>query len=176
MIIGDIRNIALALVIGLTVGALGSGLAVKRYVNNAWTARTAKLLSTQKSEAATALQKATDRATKAERAQNQLATELEIQSELNKNRLNDAYRSNTALATQLGGLRDPGRRPGGSCPNPAPTGSATQPAGEAGGATLSAEATQFLLDFAYDADSAAEYANTCYNWLQKLKGQAAHVD
>lgn len=174
MIIGDIRNIALALVIGLTVGALGSGLAVKRYVNNAWTAK----LSTQKSEAATALQKATDRAIKAERAQNQLATELEIQSELNKNRLNDAYRSNTALATQLGGLRDPGRRPGGSCPNPAPTGSATQPAGEAGGATLSAEATQFLLDFARDADSAAEYANTCYSWIQKLKAQekAAHVD
>lgn len=173
MIIGDLRNIALAWVIGLTMGATGAGLGVKRYVDNAWTTK----LSRQKLEAAAQLQAATDQAVKVERARIQLATELEVQSEIAKNRLNDAYRSNNALASQLGGLRDPGRRSGGGCPNTTSTGSAgsaAQPVGEAGGTPLSAEATRFLLDLARDADSAAEYASTCYKWIQKLR--ATHVD
>jgi hypothetical protein len=171
MIIGDLRNIALAAVLGLVVGATGSGLLVKRYVDNAWTAKVEK----QKTEAATQLQAATDRAIKAERAHTAIATELEVQNEIGKQKLDDAYRDNRALSTQLGGLRDPGRRPSGSCPAGATTGSAQQPVGETTGTALSAEASDFLLDFAKQADDAAQYANTCYDWLQRLKG-LKHVD
>lgn len=171
MIIGDLRNIALAAVLGLVVGATGSGLFVKRYVDNAWTAKVEK----QKTEAATQLQAATDRAIKAERQHNAIAKELEVQSEISKQKLDDAYRDNRALSTQLGGLRDPGRRPSGSCPSGATAGAAQQPAGETAGAPLSAEASDFLLDFARQADDAAQYANTCYNWLKRLEG-LKHVE
>lgn len=171
MIIGDLRNIALAAFLGLVVGATGSGLLVKRYVGNAWTAKAEK----QKTEAAAQLQAATDRAIKAERQHNTIAKELEVQSEINKQKLDDAYHGNRALSTQLGGLRDPGRRSSGSCPTSTTAGSTQQLAGETTGAPLSAEASDFLLDFAKQADDAARYANTCYDWLQRLKG-LKHVD
>lgn len=171
MIIGDLRNLALAAVLGLVVGATGSGLLVKRYVNNAWLVKIDK----QKLEAANQLQTATVRAVKAERAQTEIATELEIQHELGKQKLDDTYRDNRALSTELGGLRDPGRRPGGSCPTGATAGAAQQPACEATGTALSATASNFLLEEAKLADVAAEYASTCYAWLQRLKG-LKHVD
>ena len=34
---------------------------------------------------------------------------------------------------------------------------------------LSREASQFLLDFAEDADRAAAYANACYEWVNREK-------
>lgn len=165
MIFGSIRNMAIALALGLAIGGVWSGILVKRHVNNSWEAKIDK----QKVEAAAELQSATDRAIKAERSNNSIATELEVQNEINKQKLDDSYRTNRALSTQLGGLRDPGRRPSGDCTASTATGAPKHPDGETTGAALSTEASDFLLDFAKSADSAAQYATTCYNWLKQLK-------
>ena len=45
---------------------------------------------------------------------------------------------------------------------------ASQPEGGTTGAELSAEASEFLLEFARDADRAAQYAQTCSFWIQQV--------
>jgi hypothetical protein len=45
---------------------------------------------------------------------------------------------------------------------------ASQPEGGATGTELSAEASEFLLEFARDADRAAQYASTCSAWIKEL--------
>ncbi len=66
---------------------------------------------------------------------------------------------------QLGRLRDPGRVT--ACRPAVPA--STEPPGSAAdgapGSELSAEATEFLLDFAADADRAAAYAQACHGWI-----------
>jgi len=51
-----------------------------------------------------------------------------------------------------------------------PSGSTTagQPEGGTTGTELSAEASEFLLEFAREADRAAQYAKTCYDWTRQL--------
>lgn len=43
--------------------------------------------------------------------------------------------------------------------------------GGAAGTELSAEASEFLLEFAREADRAAEYANTCHRWIEEVNGR-----
>lgn len=45
---------------------------------------------------------------------------------------------------------------------------ASESEGGATGAELSVEASEFLLEFTRDADRAAQYAKTCYDWVQQL--------
>ena len=83
---------------------------------------------------------------------------------------------NARLARELGGLRDPGKRPGatpglGSTQGTAP--GCTHDPAAAG--RLSEEATRFLLDFAEDADRAAAYANACYEWVNREKLKTLQV-
>jgi hypothetical protein len=75
---------------------------------------------------------------------------------------------NRRLATELGGLRDPGRRPSCGITLSSASTTASQPDNGTTGTELSAEATEFLLEFARSADRAAQYAKTCHDWIQEL--------
>lgn len=111
---------------------------------------------------------ATQRAVEVERAHAELATKLEVQHEANRTRLAALRADNSRLARELGGLRDPFAAP--ACPVSAAPDSAVDSATASTTGRLSAEASEFLLDLAYDADRAAEYASTCYRWVKELKG------
>ena len=160
----DLKTTLLAAAIGLGAGALGSWYLTAEYKDASWTASIEK----QKVEAAEQLQAATDRAISAERRQNELATQLEVKHVESERELDKALSTNRRLARELGGLRDPGRRP--SCGGTVPTDSTTSTQPETGttGAELSAEASEFLLEFARDADRAAQYATTCSFWIQQI--------
>ena len=112
---------------------------------------------------------ATKRAVEIERAHADLATKLEVQHEANRTRLAALRADNSRLARELGGLRDPFAAP--ACPVSTAAGGTVDPATATTTGRLSAEASEFLLEFAYDADRAAEYASTCYQWVKELKGQ-----
>jgi hypothetical protein len=160
----DLKNLLIALAAGLLVGVLGGWYFTAEYKDATWTASIDK----QKSEAATKLQAATERALAAERKNNELGTQLEKQHVEATQKLDATLADNRRLARELGGLRDPGRRP--SCGNTLPSASTTsgQSDSTTTGTELSAEASEFLLEFARSADAAAQYAKTCYDWTQQL--------
>jgi hypothetical protein len=160
----DLKNLLITLAIGLLIGVLGGWYLTAKYKDASWTASIEK----QKVKAAEQLQTATDRAISAERRQNELATQLEVKYVESERELDKALSTNRRLARELGGLRDPGRRS--SCSDSVPTDSTTasQPEGGTTGAELSAEASEFLLEFARDADRAAQYATTCSAWIKQL--------
>jgi hypothetical protein len=160
----DLKTTLLAAVIGLVIGALGSWYLTAEYKDASWAASIEK----QKVKASEQLQAATDRAISAERRQNELATQLEVKHVESERELDKALSTNRRLARELGGMRDPGRRP--SCGNTVPSTSTTssQPDSGSTGTELSAEASEFLLEFARSADRAAQYAKTCYDWTQQL--------
>lgn len=168
MLLPDLRTALVALAVGLAVGATGSWYLTAEYKDSKW----GKAVSDQKVEAAAELQAATDRAVRAERRNAELSNDLEVKHEQNQQRLDRALADNRRLARELGGLRDPGRREGcrGTVPAGAPA--AAEPEGGPAGARLSAEASEFLLEFARDADRAAEYAGTCRAWIDGLSRQA----
>ena len=112
---------------------------------------------------------ATQRAVEVERAHNQLATKLEVQHEKATRQLAAIRADNRRLAAAAGGLRDP-YPVAPACPVSTAAGGTVDSAATATVGRLSDEASQFLLEFAYDADRAAEYANTCYKWVKQLKG------
>lgn len=161
----DIRMLIIACVASLALGATSSWWLTAEYKDNKWIAK----VEAQKVEAARQLQEATEKVIELERQRNQIATKLEIQNAAKQTELDKALSDNRRLANQLGGLRDPGRRQ--SCPTALPnaTNSTQQPADSSSDARLSAEATEFLLEFAREADRAAQYAGTCYQWLQQVR-------
>ena len=121
--------------------------------------------------AATVLKEATDRAIAAERKNQELARTLEVNHAQNRQQLDQALADNRRLARDIGGLRDPGARADGcgTVPTTAPgTGLAVRPAPTG---RLSDEAAEFLLEFARDADRAAEYAGLCYGWINEIDRQ-----
>jgi hypothetical protein len=160
----DLKNLLIALAVGLLVGVLGGWYFTAEYKDATWTASIDK----QKSEAETQLQAATERALAAERKNNELGNQLEKQHVEATQKLDVTLADNRRLARELGGLRDPGRRP--SCSGTVPSASTTssQPDSGATGTELSTEASEFLLEFARSADAAAQYAKTCYDWTQQL--------
>ena len=72
-------------------------------------------------------------------------------------------------ADSLGRLRDPGRTTPCRPAVPATSGPTSGPVADTTGGDLSAEATEFLRDFARDADRAAVYATACHGWVVKQK-------
>lgn len=158
------KSMALTIITSLAIGALASWYLTAEYKDNKWEAAIGK----QKVEAADKLQAATQRAIEAERRQNELADQLEVKHVESQQELDRVLADNRRLARELGGLRDPGRRP--SCGGTVPSGSTTagQPEGGTTGTELSAEASEFLLEFAREADRAAQYAKTCYDWTRQL--------
>lgn len=161
----DLRALIIACCASFAIGVAGSWWITAEYKDNKWIAK----VEAQKVEAARQLQDATEKVIQLERQRNEVATKLEIKNANKQTELDRALADNRRLVNQFGGLRDPGRRA--SCPSALPnaTGSSKQLDDSATGSRLSAEASDFLLEFARDADRAAQYANSCYDWLQTVK-------
>jgi len=157
----SIRNVILGAVVASIVGAIGGWW----ITDDILTSKHEAQIQRMRLEAADALQAATERAIQAERDAISLALKLEVQSAENKQRLDSVLTDNRRLARELGGLRDPFAIALGGCTMPAPSPGlvATPPAP----GRLSNEASEFLLEFARDADRAAEYANTCHRWIEE---------
>ena len=157
------RITALVGIASLATGALAGWW----ITNDSLTAKHQAHVSALRLQAADDLRQATDRAFELERQHNALATKLEVANAQTRKKLDSVLAENRRLARDLGGLRDPYSLAS-SCalptqPNPA-SGLVASPAP----GRLSAEASEFLLDFAREADRAAEYAATCYDWVKRL--------
>lgn len=163
----DLRTTLVALAIGLGAGAIGSWYLTAEYKDSVW----GKAVADQKVEAAAQLQAATQLAIEAERRHNALADQLEVKHAENQQALDRILADNRRLSRELGGLRDPFAITPGGCTMPAAhAGSGLAVPAPAPG-RLSNEASEFLLDFAREADRAAEYANTCHRWVEEVNGR-----
>lgn len=169
--LADLRNTILAALLGLAIGALGSWWLTAEYKDSVW----GKAVSDQKVEAGKVLQEETEKVLTAEREASRLKDEMEKQHAKSSAKIERTLADNRRLTRELGGLRDPGRRSSGGCPTPGATEATGSSAGGAAegelpGAAeglLSAEASEFLLEFAAEADRAAEYAQLCYRWANR---------
>lgn len=161
----DIRAAILAAVLAMGTGALGSWWLTSTYKD----ARHNAAMATLKAEASTALADATQHVLDVQRRNQDLANNLEVTHAKNRNNLDQALADNRRLARELGGLRDPGARPGGGCTVPSASDITGQPDDTATPGRLSDQASDFLLEFARQADRAAEYAQLCHAWIKELK-------
>lgn len=127
-------------------------------------------VSALRSQAADDLRQATSRAFELERQHNALANQLEVANAQNRKKLDAVLAENRRLARDLGGLRDPYSLAS-SCTLSAKPDTASGLAPTPAPGRLSNEASEFLLEFAREADRAAEYAATCYRWIEEVNGR-----
>jgi hypothetical protein len=161
--LAGLQTAALALVAGVVIGAAPAWWLTAEYKDNSW----GKAVEKQKREALDTLAVETNKVLAAERVASTLKDELEKQNVRAKQDIEASLADNRRLTRELGGLRDPGRRPGSGCTVPAnPDSPGVDPDPSTEG-RLSAEATEFLLEFAADADRAAQYAMTCHQWVTR---------
>ena len=142
-------NFLVSIAVSLLIGCFGGWWVTADYKDSHYAA----ILDAQKVQAFKDIAEAEEKANK-----------LDVANAQQQITLDKALADNRALARQLGGLRDPGFKSAGCLPD---TTSGTATASTEG--RLSDEASQFLLDFARQADAAAEYANICYAWVKKLR-------
>lgn len=161
----SIRNVILGAVVASIVGAIAGWW----ITDDILTSKHEAQIQRMRLDAADALQAATERAIQAEREGIALALKLEVQNAENRKRLDGILADNRRLSRELGGLRDPFAIASGGCTMPAPSPGTGLVATAPAPGRLSNEASEFLLEFARDADRAAEYANTCYEWIQQIK-------
>lgn len=166
-------NMPALLVILALAGFLSGGYTGYRLNDNIWVAKTEKLKNT----AALELQRATEAVITSERKNAELATKIGVIHAKSQKEIRATLNENRRLVFAIGGLRDQGRRPS-SCstlrPAPStPSGTAGTATGTdlsaEGGAILSPEVSEFILQLAYDADDAATYAKSCHEWIEELK-------
>lgn len=161
----DLRAMALSAALCLGLGALGSWWLTATYKDARFNAAKAAL----QAEAAKALADATQHVLDVQRKNTELANTLEIAHAQNRTTLDQALADNRRLARELGGLRDPGYRPGGDCAVPSASNTTGQSDVAAAPGRLSDQASDFLLEFARQADRAAEYSQLCHAWIKELK-------
>ena len=121
-------------------------------------------------DAQKALNDAQAKALAVERENNRIAQELEVQNAKHKQELAKLEDELRGYVNELGGLYDRYA----TCSNPsvpANTGTTAQPAPTPSGCRLSERTTQLLLSESKRADEAAAYAQTCYQWIQKLRSK-----
>lgn len=164
-----IQYIAGAAAAGALVGSLLAAWAMGTYKDAIWQASVNEI----KIEAANVLIVETDKVIKSERLAQARVRELEADHAQQTTTLAAIERRNRELATQLGGLRDPGRRASRADAVPgAPSGTGavkdTTPTGQ-----LSAEASAVLLAASVEVDVIAEYARVCYEYKEAVKQQVS---
>jgi hypothetical protein len=162
----DIKSLALVAFIAFTTGSFGSWYLTSSYKESKYSA----VISKMREDAAIALHQATVKAMEIASENSKLATELEVQSAENRDRLDQVSADNRRLADELGGLYDSQATCGDSTPSPNPSASA-KPATPPTGVRLSKEASAFLLAEARRADQAATYAETCYQWIRQINAK-----
>lgn len=171
MILPSLQSAAIAFAVGAALSVPLTWYVTAEYKDARYTA----VIERQKSEAATVLQRETEKVLAAERKAAKFKDELELQHAQSIEQVNQIMADNRRLAARLGGLRDPGRRPG--CDGALPA--ASEPAAvdpkataqgrlpDAGEGFLSADASRFIIDLAAEADRVAIYAQTCHEWAMR---------
>ena len=159
-------TIILALVAAL---ALGAGSAWK-LTADAKDDHYAAIMESQRANAEVALRTAQGKALDIERKHNELARDLELAHEDSRTEKDRVLADNRRLARELGGLRDPGKRPACRATVPASPGAPADSVDDPADGRFSTEAEEFLLDFARECDRAVDYANTAHDWAVRLKG------
>lgn len=163
---GSLRTTALILIFCVVASSIGTWRVTSNYKDNKWKA----VVSDQQATASKTLLAATTRTSEIERTHNAIATDLEARAIETSRLLDKELATNRTLARKLRGLRDPFAKS--TCRSTVP--GTTQPTGPADDSSaegrLSDEASEFLLNFARDADSAAQYANTCHQWVTEING------
>jgi hypothetical protein len=148
----------------LAIGAVSAWWVTADYKENKYQAILAKIqLDAQK-----ALNDAKDKALAVERENNRIAQELEVQNAKHKQELAKLEDELRGYVNELGGLYDRYA----TCSDtsmPANAGTTPQPTPAPTGAKLSKQLERLLLSESKRADEAAAYAQTCYQWIQKLR-------
>ena len=161
---GSMPTIILALVAAL---ALGAGSAWK-LTADAKDDHYAAIMESQRANAEVALRTAQGKALDIERKHNELARDLELAHEDSRTEKDRILADNRRLARELGGLRDPGKRPACNAAVPANAAAPGTAADNASSGRLSDEAADFLLELARECDQAADYAGTAHDWAVGL--------
>ncbi|UAW07567.1 hypothetical protein AIIMSPlu_005 [Pseudomonas phage AIIMS-Plu-RaNi] len=153
-----------------TVIALTTFFLVRTYEENKWGRVVSELRAEQEQErrtAAEALAQETGRVLELQQRLNEAAQAADLDHKEKEDEIDRLEADNRRLARELGGLRDPGHRPAARCAAaPAEAGGAGGAPDPASDGRLSDEATEFLLTEARRADEVANWAGTCWRWLQ----------
>ena len=160
--LADIKMIS----ISFLIGSVTSFYFTSRYKDAVWQG----IINEQKIEAARILQESTENVIRVEREQNEIRSRLEVAHAQSQKKMDNILVINRTISRALGGLRDPGASRT-SCKNTMPSTSSTPRTSinEAPRNRLSNEATEFLLEFARDADRASEYAKVCHDWSRSIE-------
>lgn len=158
-------------IIAAVVLAASSALGIWWMTSDYYQARFDAAQTRQAVETARVLQERTDEILRLQKMNQDLATTLEVNHAQNRQKLDQALSDNRRLARELGGLRDPYSLSAGCRALPSPAGATANADGQAATGRLSDQASEFLLEFARDADRAAEYAGLCYQWIQEIDKQ-----
>ncbi len=161
----NIQAILVAIGISLALGAVSAWKVTADFKDSHYSA----IIESHRADAEQALREANDRAIKVEREHKALADQLELshaERDAEKDRI---LAENRRLARELGGLRDPGKRPACRAAVPATSGPPVAAVDDTADGRLSSEASEFLLDFARECDAAADYARTAHDWAVGLR-------
>ena len=153
--------------VGVVLGSIGSWKVTSSYKDTKYQ----NIILSKENESAKRFEEASEKSLEIERTHAALAQDLEIKNVEANKLLDEALVKNRGLARELGGLRDPFAKPPSGCPVPSGTGTTSNPDDGATTGRLSDEAAEFLLEFAREADEAANYATTCHNWAKELNGR-----
>ena len=153
--------------VGVVLGSIGSWKVTSSYKDTKYQ----NIILSKENESAKRFEEASEKSLEIERTHAALAQDLEIKNVEANKLLDEALVKNRGLARELGGSRDPFAKPPSGCPVPSGTGTTSNPDDGATTGRLSDEASEFLLEFAREADEAANYATTCHNWAKELNGR-----
>lgn len=132
-------------------------------------ARHQAIVSEMQIQANVALQEALVKTLEIERQNQQLAQDIEVMSAKHKQELQNVENDLRNLVDNAGGLFDPNAA---NCPagaeKPATSGKS---ANQTARGNISKDLERLLLSESRRADEAAAYAQTCYEWIQKLTGK-----
>lgn len=166
MIPPSLQAIGIAALLAFLIGSGASWYFTATYKDARWSAQ----VESARAEASELSQRETASALQKERDARLLLNTLEVKHETVQHSLDQLTRENRRLAAQLGGLRDPGATGSGRALPNASANTGNDAGAADAGARLSAEATEFLLTFAEQADRAASYAVACRDWADVVTG------
>lgn len=163
--ISTIKTSAIIAGISLAVGAFSAWYLTADYKEAKYTA----ILAEAQKSAMEALIEAQKSAIEKEREQNRIAQEIEVQNEKYRQELARMEDELRGYVNELGGLYDRYATCSSSTDLPTDPGTTPKPTSAPTGAKLSKQLERLLLSESKRADEAARYAQTCYQWVLRLR-------
>lgn len=159
----DLKLILIAVGASFSIGSITSWWLTADFKESKYQA----IISKMQIDGQKAIQESMQKALVVERENNRLATEIEVQSAKNRQKIDELYADNLRLVDERAGLHD-SRATSSDCSVSANSTTAPKPATATSCTRLSNSLTQLLLTESRRADEAANYAMTCYEWVKKL--------